>query len=465
MIRPDLVLQATHEKAIRALLAQPDGHEAAGYLLFGKVHIDADQWSGDARLRLVSHLFYDIPSSDRVSASDRHVTWSTDSFMRLLGRAKKNGMIPAIVHTHPNGPSAFSEQDDNNEKELARTAFIKGAVGLLSLVLTGEGDIIARLWTAPNTYVDVSRILHVGQRIALTALGLKADDGGVLDRQSRLFGEGLNQTIAGLRYGIVGGGGTGSPTLNLLLRLGAREVVLLERDRVEVTNLNRLHGGRRSDAVNRVPKADVHARTVSEADLGMTLVTLDAWAGEPASHDALKACDIIFCCTDDHAGRLFLNRFARFYGIPVIDTGLAMKRREDGSFDLFGRVSTLIDGHACLLCSGKVNARRAHEERLRRNDPDAYERLKEEAYVLGEGDPAPAVVTFTTEVACMAVNTLLHGLTGFNGEQGMLPTVVRRFHAGDDRVQAHTSIEGCPACEDSRTLGRGDVEPFLDMVN
>ena len=135
--------------------------------------------------------------------------------------------------------------------------------------------------------------------------------------------------ITQFRCGISGGGATGSAVLPLLMRLGVREAVLFEKDHAEDTNLNRLHGARQEDVDAHRAKADIHARTVAEVDLGMSLVTIDAWAGEPCTWDALKSCDVIFCCTDDHAGRLFLNRFARFYGIAVIDVGLAMQRRDD----------------------------------------------------------------------------------------------------------------------------------------
>lgn len=166
----------------------------------------------------------------------------------------------------------------------------------------------------------------------------------------------------------------------------------------------------------------------------------------------------------DHAGRLFLNRFTRFYGIPVIDVGLAMQRRTDTAYDLFARVSTLVPGHPCLLCGGYVDPPRAREEVIRRDDPDAYERLKEEAYVLGEGDPSPAVVTFTTEAAAMAVNEWLAGVTGLAGAAGMVPTRMRRFHARDERRPLVEVRSDCPCCDAAQTLGRGDVQPFLDMV-
>ncbi|MEQ9040228.1 MAG: ThiF family adenylyltransferase [Silicimonas sp.] len=458
----DLILLDPHEAQIRSLLTAGSGSERSAYMLFGIADIEVDPWTHQPRRRLVSHHFQAIGSSELVSASARHVTWQTDGFMHLLNKAKAMSLIPSLVHTHPKGQAQFSDQDDRNEAELARTALLKGMPGLISVVIAENGDIAARIWTQKEKAEDISRILHVGPRLHIS--GLKGTPADFLDRQVRLFGKEASRQIVGFRCGIAGGGATGSALLPLLLRLGVQEAVQFDKDIVDETNLNRLHGARRSDVDAKLPKTTIHTRTVEESGLGMMLLSVDAWAGHPRTWDALKACDVIFCCTDDHAGRLFLNRFARFYGIPVIDVGLAMQRRTDKAYDLFARVSTLVPGHPCLLCGGYVDPRRAREEAIRRDDPDAYERLKEEAYVLGEGDPSPAVVTFTTEAAAMAVNEWLAGVAGLAGEAGMVPTRMRRFHARDERRPLVEVRSGCPCCDAAQTLGRGDVQPFLDMV-
>lgn len=459
----DLILLDPHEAQIRSLLTAGAGSERSAYMLFGIADIQVDPWTHQPRRRLVSHHFQAINGNDLVSASARHVTWQTDGFMHLLNEAKVKGLVPALVHTHPEGQAKFSEQDDRNEAELARTALLKGMPGLISVVIAGNGDIAARIWTQTEKAEDIGRILHVGPRLHLS--GLRGTPADFLDRQIRLFGKEASRQVAGFRCGIAGGGATGSAVLPLLLRLGVQEAVQFDKDIVDETNLNRLHGARRSDVDAKLPKTAIHARTVEESGLGMTLVSVDAWAGHPGTWDALKACDVIFCCTDDHAGRLFLNRFARFYGIPVIDVGLAMQRRTNKAYDLFARVSTLVPGHPCLLCGGYVDPRRAREEAMRRDDPAAYERLKEEAYVLGEGDPSPAVVTFTTEAAAMAVNEWLAGVTGLAGEAGLVATRMRRFHARDERRPFVESQPDCPCCNQPATLGRADKQPFLDVVS
>lgn len=464
MLDFDLVLQASHEIQIRSLLESPGGHEAAATLLFGVADIEEDPWSGVRRRRFVSHAFQPIARSEVVDTSPVHITWTTDSLMHLFGEAAREGWIPAIVHTHPGGMAEFSEQDNRNEAELARTAELKGTQGLISIVINSDGVMAARIWITRDQVEPIDRILHAGPRIALTSPEASIGPPDFLDRQQRLFGDAANRMISNLRIGVVGGGGTGSAVLPLLMRHGVQKAILFERDKAELSNLNRLHGSRRKDVEDQTSKAEIHQRMVQETDIGMQLVTIDAFVGDLGTVDALKACDVVFSCTDDHAGRLVLNRFSRFYGIPVIDVGLAMQRRPDSGFDLFARVSTLVDGHPCLLCGRHIDPRRAHEEALKRLDSAGYEALKQEAYVLGEGDPAPAVAAFTTEAGCMAIGELLAALTGFHGQSGMHATRVRRFHAGDDRFPGVTSTPGCPACQDPKTLGRADVEPCLNMV-
>ncbi|MEM7432635.1 MAG: ThiF family adenylyltransferase [Pseudomonadota bacterium] len=459
----DLVLLAPHEETLRGLLDFSEMRERAGYLLCGVSDIEADPWTGLARRRFVSHMLRPLTIDEVDSASSQHITWQTDGYMRLINEAVDGNWVPGIVHTHPSGVARFSPQDDRNEAELARTAFLKGANGLLSIVIAGNGELAVRWWHSPTKFHAVPRILFSGPRLGL----ITPDNGSAdfLDRQGRLFGRDASNRITQFRCGIAGGGATGSAVLPQLMRLGVRKAVVTEKDHVDLTNLNRLHGASRSDASAGLPKLTVHERLVRDADLGMELVPIDAWAGDPETWDAFKSCDIIFCCTDDHAGRVFLNRFARYYGIPVIDVGLAMQRRNNGRFDLFSRVSTLVPGHACLLCGDFVDPRRAAEESLRREKPEEFTRLKAEAYVLGEGDPSPAVVSFTTEAACMAINEWLAGVTGFSDDECMRATRVRRFHARDERFPRIASRDNCPTCRSPRTLGRADVQPFLDRVS
>lgn len=144
-------------------------------------------------------------------------------------------------------------------------------------------------------------------------------------RQALAFGRTLNEDLAHMRVGVVGCGGTGSAVAALLPRLGIGNVLLVDNDIVDATNLNRLHGARQADADAMRPKIEVVARAITEQGLGTRVVGIESWVAAPRCRDALRSCDLIFACTDDNDGRMFLNRLALFYLIPVIDLGLAIE--------------------------------------------------------------------------------------------------------------------------------------------
>ena len=243
----DLTLHEGHLDTLRDLVMRDDGIEGAAYMLCGVSRIGCDPWERQSSQRFTSFEVAAIPQKDRISASDRHITWSTSSFVHLLRKAKNSGLIPAIIHSHPRGPAAFSEQDNRNERDLVQLAQNRNGPGasLLSILLAGDGQIVARLWLDCRTHVAVE-VRSVGRRLTFYSVSQGADV-DFLARQALAFGAALNKTLRQMRVGIVGCGGTGSATAMLLARLGVGQIALFDDDIVEATNLNRLHGARRAD--------------------------------------------------------------------------------------------------------------------------------------------------------------------------------------------------------------------------
>ncbi len=461
----DVTLQERHAMALRELLERSDGIEASAYVMFGRNLVGIDPWTRRRLLRLVSHQVVPVAAGDEISASAHHVTWSTASFVSLCRQAAERDLVPAIVHSHPAGMRVFSRQDDANERDLYRLLRNRnGTDAILASVLLAGGDhFMARAWFDDKEPVAAEIVRSVGSRL-LHFGGESGASNAALVRQALLFGEAVNNRLASMRVGVVGCGGTGSATAMLLARLGVGQLALFDDDIVETSNLNRLHGARRADADAMRPKVEVLAREITELGLGLRVHTHRGWIEKEAARDALKACDVIFGCTDDHAGRLFLNRFSHFYLIPVIDMGLAIEPASAGMRDMSARVTVLTPGAPCLSCRGVVDPKAASEEALRREAPEEYERQKREAYVRGGQNPAPAVVTFTTETATLAVNELLQGLTDYRGEGGWAWERVRRLDRGIERKRGAIQSPHCPICAREDYWGRGDMDPFMDRI-
>ncbi len=453
-----------HDAALRAALFETKEVEGAAYVLFREAEIEADPWERRRRIKLLVREVIEIVP---VSASGVHVTWDTRSYVALLQRAQREGLVVGLAHCHPKGPDAFSLQDDENEAELFRTACNRNGrhTKLVSLLFTGSGTVRARVWQFPKHQTPASSVVFCGERIQFHSPQVP-ELSQAFARQALAFGPALTSNLRQMRAAVIGAGGTGSAAAPLLARAGFGQLLILDDDIVETTNLNRLHGATQADADAMRYKSDVVAADVARMGLGTRVVARRGWVDDPENRDALKACDVIFCCTDDHAGRVFLNRLAYFYLIPVFDMGLAMAVAPPPAVrmaDISARVTTLIPPGACLLCRGAVDLEIAREEDLRRREPAEYDQRKREAYVRGEGNPNPAVVTFTTEVACMAVNELLNRIVGFR-KKSMGNEIRRRFLFSEDRSTSAAPRLSCQVCGSNEFWGSGDVDPFLDIV-
>ena len=255
--------------------------------------------------------------------------------------------------------------------------------------LHGAGNARARVWQYPTHRTTARSVTIIGERFRFYQPESGTPTGPAFARQVLAFGPTLIQQLKGLRVGVIGAGGTGSATAPLLVRAGVGQLLIVDDDIVEVTNLNRLHGATQADADAMKPKAEVVAAELARIGLGARIVAMRGWVNAEKVRDALKACDLIFCCTDDHSGRVFLNRLAYFYLLPVFDMGLAMAVAtppKTGMANISGRVTTILPPETCLICRGAVDLDIARDEDLRRQNPTEFERRKREAYVRGGGN-------------------------------------------------------------------------------
>lgn len=460
----NVTVQEPHLERLRALTLPADGREGAALLLFGSSVVERDPWTGAPSRRLISRDVVPVAPEDIVSSSGLHVTVRTSSLARVLRRARDERLEPGFVHSHPRGPATFSPQDDRDEPHMAQMARNRNGTGSLfmSLLTTNNGQLAGRVWLDGGKAQQVDLIQVVGERLRLHYPDrFEGTVPEAFHRQALAFGPALNRDLAVLRLGVVGCGATGSATAALLGRLGASRIALFDPDLVEETNLSRLHGATRRD-IGR-PKVDVLKEHVEGFGLGADVVTTRAWIGAAECRDALKACDVLFGCTDDNTGRLLLNRLAYFYAVPVIDTGIGIGLGEDSLLGADARVTTLIPGTRCLLCRKVIDTTLAYEEDLARSDPEEFRRRAPERYVRGGGNPNPAVVHFTTSAATMAVDELVHRLTGYR-RGGASAHRVRKFHLLADKTPGSADNPNCPVCRSDEYWGRGDVQPFIDRV-
>jgi molybdopterin/thiamine biosynthesis adenylyltransferase len=461
-MRYTVTIQEKQYVLLKNHLIQDDGKERVAFIICGRSSVVGIEE------RFLAKEIHILPETNLLISDPYQVSWNNNHFIKILKKAEVKNFAIIVIHNHPSGYHQFSVLDDTGEYQLFRLAFNRngGNRPHASLIMMPDGSIIGRVWNSDLSHAPISLTKIIGRSIKLhyadRTINFKSPE--AFNRQQLAFGDSLVQDLSKLKISIIGAGATGSATALLLTRLGVGELCIIDKDIVEESNLNRLHGAKLRDIGKY--KVDVLKKYIEEIGLGTKVSVEKRWVSDKKCINHLKTSDIIFGCTDDHAGRILLNRFAYFYLTPVIDMGLIISLKND-SFEiqnLQGRVSYLFPGSDCLVTKGNINMDIAYAENLKRNEPENYQKLKEEAYVIGEGNPAPTVVTFTTQIATIAVNELLNRIQGYNPQALTFPHKIFFFHRGIEIHPENVSINDCRICGMNNYWGRGDMQPFLDMV-
>jgi molybdopterin/thiamine biosynthesis adenylyltransferase len=398
-----------------------------------------------------------IPDSAYLERSDDRLRIASDGFVHAFGQAASDHGCAGFAHTHPGSEPWHSPLDDRLDEELALVAQRRTpGAPYLSLVVGGTSSaptFAARMFFAGDQRrVDVMRVVGPSLRVYPANPGSTPDR---FERQARALGEGSQAALAALRVGVAGAGGTGSAVVEQLVRLGVGEVVVADDDVVDETNLTRIYGSRDGD-VGR-PKVDVVREYASSISSATRVVALRGRVDELVVARRMRHCDVLFGCTDDHAGRSVLARLAFWYLLPLIDTGIVVHSDRD-HLEVTGRVTIIVPGTACLLCRDRIDPKAIATDRL----PTAERRrLAKEGYVSGPPGPAPSVVAYTALTASTAVSELLNRL--FVPTTDEISELILQVDQHAIRINTIPPRPG-HFCANPNQWGRADEEPFLGQL-
>lgn len=134
--------------------------------------------------------------------------------------------------------------------------------------------------------------------------------------------EGWNQpAIQQATMMVVGVGALGNEVAKNLALLGVGHIVLVDFDRVEISNLARSVLFRMSDRGR--PKAEIAARAIKELNPEVRVLSLQADVAREVGLGVFRRMDVVFGCLDSIAARYYLNRKCWRVGVPWIDGGIA----------------------------------------------------------------------------------------------------------------------------------------------
>ncbi len=447
-----------HEQ-IRRHLFPGDGFEAVAVAICGRRAGDDKQILTVREIKLIPHEKCSVRTAHRV-------TWSTDELIPLLGRAAKTNGAILKIHSHPTGFPQFSETDDIADGELFPSVYgwVDGDAPHASCAMLPDGKMFGRIVKSDGEFERLSTIAVAGDDLHFWHSEEDSDQAAVPEfarRHAQAFGAGTFNILRRLSIAVVGCSGTGSPTIEMLARLGIGWLVIIDPDRIEEKNLNRILNAGVEDARRGELKVDVLARAVRQMGTGTEVVPI---AGNLYAAETVKAvaeCDVLFGCMDSVDGRHLLNKLAVFYSIPYFDVGVKLIADGEGGVEqICGTVHYLQPDRSSLFSRGTYTLEQFEAASLKRGNPQEYEKQREEKYIVGVQEDRPAVISVNMQLASVGVNELLARLHRFRDDDNENFAATRI-----SLTQAHTYYEpeGEPCRMFARHVGRGDVSPLLEM--
>lgn len=443
--------QLAHEIAGQAAVPV----ETAGVLLVGLAR-------QGGHLRLLARELHWVSEDQYAIREDDRLAIRSGGYTGALARAEEIGAVAVWVHTHPGGRPINSVHDDTVDAELTDVFQIRTGQEFFASLVFSPND--ARTFDfSGRVYVNdeispISAAWLVGSRFHLiSAVDTPPADQvpPLYDRQVRAFGGGIQEVLSGLKVAVVGAGGTGSAVVEQLSRLGVGDLLIVDPDVIEDTNLTRVYGSNPATVGKpKAPSLAEHVRTIAPH---VSVRSIVGRTTERAVAAALTDRDVIFGCSDDNAGRLVLSRLSSYYLIPVIDCGVLLSSNDGELLGIDGRITIMAPGYACLVCRNRIDLARAAAEQL---NPEERRQRQDEGYAPELGRVEPAVVTFTTLVAGFAVAELLERLTGY-GPDTAPSELILRAHEREVSTNSRQPNLGHFCDPATGYLGLGDQEPFL----
>ncbi|MDF5722352.1 MAG: ThiF family adenylyltransferase [Rhizonema sp. PD37] len=365
------------------------------------------------------HKIRYIPKTWVVPASDCYEHQSASGLVLkqhfhsyLLENHLQAGLDIVHIHTHAGGGVPdFSHVDDRYESEYA--GFISSHFPTQPHLISGVFDENLqfgqfRIWDRTgqrfepvdfcHSLFDVSNFQEVMNKTDLMFL------------RQKIFGSANQQLLHQLKVGLIGCGGIGSIFAELLGRLGVKNWVLVDPDKLETVNLNRMPGATKEMVQQQWYKVHYVKHLIQKIYPEDSCVqTIATGIESELSKQEIATCDLIVVATDNHLSRKTAQELALQYMRPLVCLGTHIEVKPDNTPRMYCRITVPpMGGGWCLMCGNIINLQRAALE----SAPLEMNQMAAGAgYLEGVNDPA----VFWLNSICASTGVgVIHGMvSGF----------------------------------------------------
>lgn len=376
---------------------------------------------------------------------------------REIMRCRDAGLAYLAVHNHGSDRHVDFSRIDLESHERGYPALLDIGKGVpVGALVYGHRSVAADVWMPDGTRLSLGTYRVVGRTINRLYSKPHRETAADTehDRQIRMFGTAGQHLLKSSKVAVVGLGGVGSLVAEYLARLGVGEVLLIDPDPIETTNLSRVVGATRVDVETGLLKTQIavrHARELAR-DVVLRPVARDVATTTVACE--LRDCDFIFLAADSMRARLIVNALAHQYLIPVVQMGAKVRPSTAGGLeDAMSAVRHIRPGLGCLWCNGFI------DPTLLAIEAKSDAERKDQAY--GIHEPDPSVITMNAVAAAHAVNDFLFDFLELRSDSA---NPYRHIHFLRDSIQdvVPRSDPHCPECVRRLALGDALELPVLD---
>lgn len=465
-----VVITAQQWNTLRDNLFRGDGEEHGAVLRCGIAR------SARGTRLLVRDVLMAADGIDYVEGTRGYRKLTAEFVADAIDACAEQGLAYLAVHNHGGRDRvAFSRTDmTSHERGYPALLDINGGVPVGALVFA-ESAVAGDIWTSGGRRHALTCFRVMGRpQLTLTPEPIPAQLADLTyDRQTRVFGDRGQALLAQSKVAVVGLGGAGSLIAEYLTRLGVGHLVFIDPDRLDTTNLPRVVGARRLDAMPwlqagtrprwmrdlgarvATPKVKIAARVARQAS---RTVQISAVARSVVDADVaalLTDCDHIFLAADSALARQVVNSISHQYLIPHTQVGAKVSVIDGQIADIFSVSRLSNPGSGCLQCNGLIPAWRLAEEAA------GEVQRRRQRYIDDENIHAPSVITLNAVAAARAVDDWLIMIGGLVDPTVEADHWVEYHPLTDDVVELRpTRSPDCLHCGPTR-FAIGDGAPLL----
>ncbi|APO70045.1 UBA/THIF-type NAD/FAD binding domain-containing protein (plasmid) [Rhizobium gallicum] len=450
-----LTMSWKQHRRLHSHLFPGDGLEAAAVLLC------RDAGLSDRKLMVIGLTL--VPY-DQCTRSPFLLVWPGQFIADAIDVAEDDRISIILLHSHPGGFREFSDLDNESDAEVIGSIFAgwsgdAAPGGHGSAIMMPDGEVIARVYDEQLNCRPVDMITVIGDDIRIWRSGCDSSE------PTMAFGAGMTRELGKLHACIVGVSGTGSIVAEQLARMGFGKITLIDHDRIEAKNLNRILNSTLSDADSRACKVEMFAVAMARYRVNLDVVTIAETVASRQAVLAAATADIIFSCVDSSEGRHIVDRIAQAFMIPLIDMGVSIptRTRSNGApaiAEVIGRIDYIQPGGSTLGDRGVYTAASLRAEYLARVAPETYASELDAGYIKGAVEEAPSVIALNMRAASAAVLEFVARVFPFRHDGNA--TMARSIFALADGDEDHFSESDFSRSE-ILGVAMGAQEPLLGL--